>query len=146
MRKIWNTTSIKLVINMSTKPGKVKKLINFINNNNKSKNIAQNLYKLDTFLFTYNIQKDVRVRSNHLNPGYNINNFKTKARVIVKFQLHSRNFKATKKQTQPKLTFFIILKSIWLIRLIHQRYLLWKSIALELMSWCWHFHKSSRLV
>lgn len=86
-----------MVIKKSTKLNRVQDLIDLISNNKKVHNIVQVIHIYDIFLFTYNVYKEVGVDGNYPNPGYNVDNFKAIIKVVVEFQINSRNFKASKK-------------------------------------------------
>ena len=98
--------SIEMIINISTKPDNVQDLIDLISDDKEVYKIVQIILIQDTFLFTYDVYEEVGVDGNYPNPGYDIDNFKTRAKVVVKFQVNSRNFKASKKIDIVKIYLF----------------------------------------
>lgn len=75
----------------------------------KVKDIVKAIYIQNTFLFIYDKQKSAKVKDDYPDLGYDVDDFKTKARIAVEFQLVSRNFKKLKKIDVIKAYFFHLL-------------------------------------
>lgn len=97
LRKDWNPTSIKLVVNFSMRSDKVKKLVQLIANNRKARDMIKTIHFQDTFPFIYDVRGSVDVNSDYPNLGHDVDNFKLGATMAIKFQILSQNFKASKK-------------------------------------------------
>lgn len=95
---------------MSTKPNIVYKFIDLIINNKKVYNIVLIIYIQDIFSFIYSVHKKIGVKRDYPGLDYNINNFKTGAKVAIEFQINSQNFKTTKKIDIVKIYLFRFLK------------------------------------
>ena len=97
LEKKWESSNIKLVINFSIRPKKVKKLIEMITDDKEVRDIVQAIHLQDTFPFTYDMRKSAKVKDDYLNPEYNVDDFKAGTRVAVEFQIVLHNFKASKR-------------------------------------------------
>lgn len=60
----------------STRPDKVKELIQLIMDDKKAQDLTKTIHFQDTFLFTYNVWISVDVNSNFLDQKHNIDDFK----------------------------------------------------------------------
>lgn len=79
------------------RPDRVEELIQFIADDKEAQDVVRTIYFQDIFLITYDIWGLADLNSNYPEPGHNINDFKSGARVAVEFQILSQNFKASKK-------------------------------------------------
>ncbi len=75
--KDWDLSTIKSIVNFSTRPDKVEELIGLINGNKEVQDIVKTTHYQDTFPFTYNVQKTTNVDADYPDPGHDVNNFKT---------------------------------------------------------------------
>ncbi len=97
LKKDWDPSTIKSIVNFSTRPDKVEELIGLINGNEEVQDIVKTIYYQDTFSFKYDVRKTTNVDADYLNPGHDVDDFKNGLRVAIGFQIVSRNFKASKK-------------------------------------------------
>lgn len=70
---------------MSRRPDKVQELMDLITNNKKFYDIIQVIYNQDIIFFTHHLHEKIEIKKNYLDLGYNINSFKFKVKVAVKF-------------------------------------------------------------
>lgn len=56
-----------------------------ITSDKEVKDIVTTIHLQDSFPFIYNIRKSAKVKSDYLDPGHNIDNFKAEATVAVEF-------------------------------------------------------------
>lgn len=77
--------------------------------------MVKNIHFLDTFPFSYDVCKSVNINANFPKPGYNIDDFKAGAIVVVEFYILLRNFKASNKVDVIKAYSFWLLE----VYLIH---------------------------
>ncbi len=97
LEKDWDPSTIESIVNLSTRPDKVKELIGLINGNREVLDIVKTIYYQDTFPFTYDVQKTTDVDADYPNPGHDVDDFKNGSRVVVELRIVSWNFKASKK-------------------------------------------------
>lgn len=83
--KNWDSTSFKTVVNFSTRPNKVEKLIQLIVDKEKAWNMMKTIYWQDRFLFTYDIWKSADVNTNFSDLEYNSNDFKSSITIAIEF-------------------------------------------------------------
>lgn len=95
--KDWDPASLKSVVNFSTRLDKVKELIQLITDDKEAQDVVRTMYFQDTFQFIYDVRRSANVSSNFLDPAHNVDDFMSNATVAVKYQILSRNFKASKK-------------------------------------------------
>lgn len=117
--KDQNPENIELVVNFSTRPDKVEKLIQLTINNDKTQDMAKTIYFQDIFQFTFDIQGSIDVKSNYSDLEYNVNDFKSDAIVPIKFQILLQNFKMSKKIDGVKVYLFYLLEVYLINNLIH---------------------------
>lgn len=109
LEKNWDLSTIKSIVNFSTRPDKVEELIGLISGNEKVQDIVKIIHYQDTFPFTYNVRKTTDMDADYPNPGHDVDDFKNGSKVAVEFQIMSRNFKASKKVDAVKAFFFRLL-------------------------------------
>ncbi len=121
--KDWNPASIELVINFSTRPDKVQKLIELISDDEEALNVVKTIHFQDTFPFTYNVRELANVSSEFPDSGHDVDNFKAGVTVAVEFQILLYNFKASKKVDAIKAY------SFWLLRVYLIDNLMYSTIS-----------------
>ena len=95
LSKDWDFTSLELMVNFSTRPNKVKELIQLIVDNKEAQNVIRTIHWQDTFPFIYDIQKSADVNTYFPDSRHNIDDFKLGMTVVMEFQILLRNFKAS---------------------------------------------------
>lgn len=112
--KDWDPASLKSVVNFLTRPDKVKELIQLITDDKEAQDVVRTMYFQDTFQFIYDVRRSANVSSNFLDPAHNVDDFISDATVAVKYQILSRNFKASKKIDAVK-TYSFWLLGVYLV-------------------------------
>ena len=107
--KDWDLASLESVLNFSTRPDKVEELIQLIRGDEKARDVVRTIHFQDTFPFTYDVWRSADIDTDYPNPGHNVNDFKSGARVAIEFQILSWNFKASKKVDTVKAYSFQLL-------------------------------------
>lgn len=117
-------SNVESVVNFSTRLEKVEELIQLITGNEKVRDIVRAIHFQDTFPINYDVRRSANVDDDYPDPGYDVDDLKTGATVAVEFQIHSRNFKASKKIDGVKTYSFRLLgvyPTTWPINCINAR-------------------------
>lgn len=67
-----------------------------------TKYFVQNIVGGDTFPFTYDVPESSKLKGDYPDPGHDLEDLRAGSIVAVEFQIHCRNFKATKKGGQEQ--------------------------------------------
>ena len=112
--KNWDSTSLKSVVNFSTRPDKVEKLIQHIVNDKEDRNVVRIIYWREILSIIYDVWKSADVNNDFSNLRHIVNDFYLGMIVAVEFQILSCNFKAFKKVDNIK-TYSFRLLEIYLV-------------------------------
>lgn len=132
--KNWKPSYIESVISFSTRLEKVQKLIKLITNDKEVKDIVQAIYIPNTFLFTYDVHKSANIKGDYPDSRNNMDDFKVKVKIAIKFYLVLYNFKVLKRVDVINTYSFRLLEIYLIDKSIN-------SIISTLEKWHWRDNK-----
>ena len=86
--KEWEPASIGNVVIFSIRPDKLEELIALMDAND-TKDLIENIQGGNTFSFTYDVLEASTIKSDYLDPGHDVEDFRAGSTVAVEFQIRS---------------------------------------------------------
>lgn len=69
------------MLNFSTRPDKVEELIQLIAGDEEARDVVRTIDFQDTFSFTYDVRRSADVNTDYLDPGHDVDDFRSDATV-----------------------------------------------------------------